>query len=86
MAKDRPWLNYDEAKNVTTSSMCIKLTNRNLTYMTNNSSPKSSNPFLNGCSNFKTSALNDQDENAYCEGFLYEDVNLKLVAEYAREE
>ena len=54
--------------------------------MTNNPNQKSFNPFINGYSNFKTSALNDQDDNDYCEGFLYEDVNWKLVEEYAREE
>ena len=29
---------------------------------------------------------NIQNENDFNEGFLYEDVNWKLVAEYAREE
>ena len=29
---------------------------------------------------------NEKDDNDYCEGFLYEDVNSKLVEEYAREE
>ena len=29
---------------------------------------------------------NDQDDNDCCEGFLYEDINWKLVREYAREE
>ena len=64
--KDRPWLNYDEEKIVTTHSMCIKLPNRNLTYMTNNPSPKSSNPFLNGCSNFKTSKMKMTFVRGFC--------------------
>ena len=29
---------------------------------------------------------NEKDDNEYCEGFLYEDVNWKLVEEYVREE
>ena len=29
---------------------------------------------------------NDKDDNDYCEGFLYEDVNWKLVEEYVGEE
>ena len=29
---------------------------------------------------------NEKDDNDYCEGFLYEDVNWKLIDEYAREE
>ena len=58
--KYRPWLNC-EAKNVKTCSMCIKLANINSTYMTNNPNPKPSNPLLKGCSNFKTSALNDHE-------------------------
>ena len=29
---------------------------------------------------------NDNDNNDCCEGFLYEDINWKLVGEYAREE
>ena len=29
---------------------------------------------------------NEKDDNDYGEGFLYEDVNWKLVEEYAREE
>ena len=59
--KERPWLEFDESKNVMTCSLCVKLASRNPQYMTSNPNPKSSNPFVNGCSNFRTSALNDHE-------------------------